>query len=54
MLRKPSYAYIDAGTASMLFQLLVGGILAALLSIKIYWRRLLALLHVHRKDKPKS
>ncbi len=35
-------AYIDPGTGSYLFQLLLGGILAGGFVIKVYWRRLVA------------
>ena len=33
-------AYIDPGTGSYLFQLSVGGALAALYAVKLYWRRI--------------
>jgi hypothetical protein len=35
-----SYAYIDPGTGSYVFQLLIAGILSALVSIKIFWRNI--------------
>ena len=44
-------AYLDAGTGSMLLQLLVGGIAAIGVAAKFYWRRLLKLLRI-RKDEP--
>lgn len=34
-----AFAYIDAGTASMLFQLLIAGILGGLLTLKMFWAR---------------
>ncbi len=36
----PAYAYIDAGMASMMFQMLIGGILAGLFTMKLYWARI--------------
>lgn len=39
---KPALAYIDAGSASMIFQMLAAGVLASLFSIKIFWRRIVA------------
>ena len=36
----PVYAYIDGGTASMLFQLLIAGIVAALFMAKSFWWRI--------------
>jgi hypothetical protein len=44
-------AYLDAGTGSMLLQLLVGGIAAIGVAAKFYWRRILKLLRI-RKDEP--
>jgi hypothetical protein len=44
-------AYLDAGTGSMLLQLLVGGIAAISVAAKFYWRRVLRLLRI-RKDEP--
>ena len=36
----PVYAYLDPGTGSMLIQMIIGGIVAALFTIKMYWYRL--------------
>ena len=36
------HAYLDPGTGSMAFQLLVGGLVAVLATLKIYWARLKA------------
>ena len=44
-------AYLDPGTGSMLVQLLVGGVAAAAVAVKLYWYRLLRLLRI-RKDEP--
>jgi hypothetical protein len=43
--------YLDPGSGSMLVQLLVGGVAAAAVAIKLYWYRLLRLLRI-RKDEP--
>jgi hypothetical protein len=45
------FAYLDAGTGSMLVQLLVGGVAAIGVMAKFYWRRFLRFLHI-RKDEP--
>ena len=45
------FAYLDPGTGSMLVQLLVGGVAAAGVAAKLYWRRLLRLLRI-RKSEP--
>jgi hypothetical protein len=44
-------AYLDPGTGSMLVQLLVGGLAAAAVAIKLYWYRILRLLRI-RREKP--
>jgi hypothetical protein len=44
-------AYLDPGTGSMLVQLLVGGLAAAGVAAKFYWRRILTLLRI-RKPEP--
>jgi hypothetical protein len=44
-------AYLDAGTGSMLVQLVVGGVAAIGVAAKFYWRRLLRFLRI-RKDEP--
>jgi hypothetical protein len=45
------FAYLDPGTGSMLVQLLVGGLAAAAVALKLYWHRLLRLLRI-RRDEP--
>ena len=44
-------AYLDAGTGSMLVQILVGGLAAAGVAIKIYWRRLLLFLRIRKPEE---
>ena len=35
-------AYVDPGTGSFVFQAIVGGLLAAALAVKMFWRRIVA------------
>jgi hypothetical protein len=51
ILRDAVFAYLDPGTGSMLVQLLVGGVAAAGVAIKLYWHRILRLLRI-RKAEP--
>jgi hypothetical protein len=44
------FGYLDPGTGSMLVQLLVGGLAAIGVGAKLYWRRLLRVLHIRRED----
>lgn len=40
---RDAHAYLDLGTGSMVFQVLVAGFVAASFTVKMYWRRLKAL-----------
>lgn len=44
-----AYAYLDAGTGSMILQLLLGGAAGLLLAIKLYWYRFLSFLGIKPK-----
>jgi len=48
---KNALAYLDPGSASMIIQMIVGGVAAAAVSLKLFWRRILMLLRI-RKDDP--
>jgi hypothetical protein len=45
----PANAYLDPGTGSFIFQALVAAILAVGLAVKVFWRRIVAL--VSRRDQ---
>ena len=48
-------AYIDPGTGSMLLQIIVGGVAAAAVGIKMFWGRLLGFFRIRRRDEePKA
>ena len=36
----PAYAYLDPGTGSMAIQLLMGGVVALLATVRLYWDRM--------------
>jgi hypothetical protein len=44
-------AYLDPGSASIILQLLAGGLAAFAVTIGVFWRRLLKFLHIKR-DNP--
>ena len=33
----PAYAYLDPGSGSMLFQIIIGGIITFFYALKVYW-----------------
>ena len=46
-------AYIDAGSGSVIAQVIAGGLAALAVTAKLYWNRLLKLLRI-RKDEPET
>jgi hypothetical protein len=47
-------AYLDAGSGSLIVQLLAGGFAAVAVAAKLYWRRLLSFLRIRRGDEPET
>jgi hypothetical protein len=45
-----SLAYIDPGTGSLLLQVIAGGVAAAAVTAKLYWRRLRGVFRVRRPE----
>jgi hypothetical protein len=41
-------AYLDPGSAGILLQMVIGGVAALLLTIKLFWRRIFRALHIGR------
>jgi hypothetical protein len=46
-------AYLDPGSASIILQMLAGGVAAFAVTIGVFWRRLLRFLHIKR-DNPEA
>jgi hypothetical protein len=45
-------AYVDPGSGSFIFQAVIGGILAGAFTLKVFWKRLVAM--VTRRDRTSS
>lgn len=45
-------AYLDAGSASMVLQMVAGALAAAAVTLKLFWRRILRLLRIRRDEPP--
>jgi hypothetical protein len=53
-LEKSAFAYIDLGTGSMLFQVVVASIVGGLAAIKLGWHRIKQILTGRRDDQTSS
>jgi hypothetical protein len=49
---QPELAYIDPGSGSMILQLVLGGLAAAAVFLKIFWHRLLVFLRIRKPYEP--
>jgi hypothetical protein len=49
-LERPTHAYLDPGSGSMLLQVLLGGIAATAVVAKLFWHRVLVLLGLRSRD----
>lgn len=50
---RPSYAYLDPTSGSMILQAIVGGVAGAIVVIKMYWHRILGFFGVRKQhDEP--
>jgi hypothetical protein len=47
-------AYIDPGSGSYVFQLLIGGILAVAATARLFWHRIVGLFHRRRPEEPEA
>lgn len=47
-------AYLDPGTGSMLLQVILGGIAAVGVAIKLYWHKLRAAFGMAKKKEPED
>jgi len=47
-------AYVDPGSGSLIFQAVIGGLLAAAVAFRVFWRRLLGVFGKSRHESPES
>ena len=45
------FAYLDPGSGSMMLQVIAGGLAAAAVTMKVYWRRMLVFLKIRKPDE---
>lgn len=46
-----AFAYLDPGTGSMLLQVILGGVAAVGVALKLYWHRIRVAIGLGRKTK---
>jgi hypothetical protein len=44
-------AYLDAGTGSIILQAVLGGTAAVAVALKLWWRKVLHILHIRREPE---
>jgi uncharacterized protein (DUF2062 family) len=54
MSTKSAQAYLDPGSGSLLFQILVGGVLSGLFAIKLYYRKIKLFFQKKRSNKQEN
>jgi hypothetical protein len=48
------FEYLDPGSGSMMLQVIAGGIAAAAVTAKVYWRRLLVFLRIRKPEEAEA
>ena len=48
------YAYLDPGTGSMLLQVILGGVAAVGVAVKLYWHKLRVVFGIGKKEDPED
>ena len=52
LVSQPAWAYLDPGTGSMLLQVILGGIAAVGVALKLFWHKIRAALGFAKKSDP--
>jgi len=50
----PAYAYLDAGTGSMILQLILGGLAGLAVILKVFWHSILGIFGLNKKKKDEA
>ena len=53
-LTRPAHAYLDPGSGSMVLQLLLGGVAAIGVVIKLFWHRILNIFGIRKEEDNNS
>ena len=47
---EPAFAYLDPGTGSMLLQVILGGVAAVAVAVKLFWYKIRAVVGLGKKS----
>lgn len=50
----PAHAYIDPGTAGLLLQAIIGGVVGTAFAIRMYWQKIKTFLGLSEKPEDKE
>ena len=53
-LTRPAHAYLDPGSGSMVLQLLLGGVAAVGVVVKLFWHRILNIFGIRKEESSNS
>ena len=54
LVAQPALAYLDPGTGSMLLQVILGGIAAVGVALKLFWHKIRVAVGLGRKSAPED
>lgn len=51
---QPAFAYLDPGTGSMLLQVILGGVAAVAVALKLFWYKIKAAVGLGKSSSPED
>jgi hypothetical protein len=54
LLAEPAFAYLDPGTGSMLLQVILGGVAAVGVALKLFWHKIRIAIGLSKKPDPED
>jgi hypothetical protein len=54
LVTEPAFAYLDPGTGSMLLQVILGGVAAVGVALKLFWHKIRVAVGLSKKPAPED
>lgn len=54
LVAQPAFAYLDPGTGSMLLQVILGGVAAVGVALKLFWHKIRVAVGLSKKPAPED